>query len=201
MKYFFLSFILSLLLFSCESKKKDTKREIREVIDKDVITEKQLPKKINIKYFEEESAIDILIDREELKTYLDFEFNYDKFEVRKENNKDQISYYNKNFKVFISKKIYDKSQKVNDGDYYGVNYDTPNEVVSSVEILFKDQKIGLDKVYFKDLAEPDFTRSNVYQIDDKNIIIEMNNSDGAGGYAAYFFINNKGEVERYIVFP
>lgn len=170
---------------------------LQKEIDETKLKQK-IPEKIKIRSFEENPPKELIIVRSDIKEHLDFEFIYEELENQKEKNR--ITFFNKNFKVIIEKQKFKNKKTYKEDDFYGVNYDFPIEIVSSFDLFFNELKID-NKINFKDLAEPNFNLSKAYQIDKENIIIEMHNSDGAGGYAVYFFINKDGLNKRYIVYP
>ena len=157
----------------------------------------EIPKKIRIKNLEENPPKELIINREDIYDYIDFQFMYDNLKKQKEENK--VVFLDKGIKIVIEKEKFKNKETYKEDDFHGVNYDFPNEIISSLIVFFDTIKIK--QIQFKDLAEPNFHLTSAYKIDKENIILEMHNSDGAGGYAAYFFINKSGITKRYIVFP
>ncbi len=164
---------------------------------KDNVTD--IPNQIKIKSFDDKPPKEVVLDIESITEYLDFAFVYNEIDKQIDGNK--ITFSNSRIKIYIEKKKFlDTSSYIKDS-FEGVNYDFPIEIISSINGFFDNLEIEESKINFSGLAEPNFSLSKAYQIDDNNIVIEMHNSDGAGAYGVYFFINKYGKSKRYILYP
>mgnify|MGYP000250572992 CR=1 FL=1 len=199
-----------LFLYSCKKDVKITDISGDCILEKGSIVKKdtsklkeplylKLPKKLKIKSFEENPNKIIFIERESITEHLDFEFVYKKLNKKNEGN--IVTFSSSNISIEIQKEKFKNKDSYIKDSFEGVNYDFPIEIISSIKIIFDNQEINESNIVFSDLAEPNFNLTKVYQIDSENVILEMHNSDGAGGYAVYFFINKNGSNKRYIIYP
>jgi hypothetical protein len=164
----------------------------------DVIDTILIPNLINIKSFQTNPPRDSIIKRENIHAHIDFEFNYE--QIKKVVIDNQITFENENFKISIKKETFSSQKENQKENFIGVNYKLPLEIISSIKVSDTGRLINFENLIYKDLAEPNFDSAKVYKIDEDNFILEMHNSDGAGAYAVYFFINKTGLVKRYIVY-
>lgn len=122
-----------------------------------------------------------------------------------------INFKNDSATLFLSKEKFKKEKfkigsneygaTLNDNTLWGVDGGEPREVINKIKVSFGSNKFNLKENDFNYLSEPNFDSMQVYQIDEENIVLEMNNSDGAGGYRSFTFINKNGKVKTIVEAP
>lgn len=92
-------------------------------------------------------------------------------------------------------------QTNNEGSYYesidnkpiwGTDGRLPQMAINTLCVIINGKSLSIPKTAFNDLYEPQFSTIQVYLEPNNNIYIELDNSDGAGGYSVIWtFKNNK----------
>ena len=216
--------LVLIICFSCieEAKEAIIANDLIQIdtisaINKEDKLEKLKLKKLGERYYhitihDFEENIDTIVDLDFLEsdTTLAFKFDYEPFEKRIYS--DSISLLIKNIEVIIVKSKFDETKSTikydNDGlnvvtiDGHGVvgAEDIPRTYISKMYLNLSGNYFEIKKEYYEDLYEPDFNRTKVYYYD-KEIIIDMNNSDGYLGYRVVFFIDNQMNMKRIVYVP
>ena len=92
--------------------------------------------------------------------------------------------------------------------FYGSDCDIPKTEISEISITFKGQNYKIPKKHYSDLFEPNIKCNShsdcyitAYKHTNGEVIISMFNSDGAGGYCAFFIFKNQVLLKRIVGIP
>jgi len=219
--------ILILVLIFCFSCKEETKEKMVATDEIVIDTLLQLKKadkieslklkKLDERYYhitlyDYESSKDTIVNFDFLENddMLNFTFNYESFE--KKSYQDSVSLLTTNIEVVIVKSKFDISKSkvkyakdsttVIEIDGHGLigAEEIPNTYISKMYLNLSGNYFEIEKEYYEDLYEPDFNRIKAYYYD-KEIIIDMNNSDGYLGYSVILFIDNEMNMKRIVYMP
>lgn len=177
-------------------------KESKEAIDLGI--------KLDVWIYGEDKDYDTIINSSDLNSYIDLDFKYKKFD--KNISKNKVIFSQDSSTLIITKSTFNKNRykisstqdlgiTLNGQRLEGIDEFLPSEIISFISVRLNNQDVIIEKRDYENLAEPNFAYSDVYQLDKNTLLLKMQNSDGAGGYAFYFIINNKGESEKYIVYP
>lgn len=184
-------------------------------------------RKYKIQLFNSE---EVLIDADVSLSYLEDnlwnfkKFRYSAFE-RLSEDENTLSLVSGNVRIELVRSKFDSSksklqikttegyadylEKIDGKDVWGTDGDLPKMRLSVLRFWKNDTPILIPNSYFDDLFEPslncyedDDCNIMAYQTDQDEIILVMNNSDGAGAYTAIFVFDLNGKVkERIIGYP
>ncbi|WP_397447871.1 hypothetical protein [Polaribacter sp. R77954] len=179
--------------------------------------------KVKLFHPETELEFDSIVSKEFLKDDLFtlLEFNYPKFESKLIDNK-SIELINGNTKIVIKttefqpnkrELKFDSSgkflEKIDGKDIYGTDGNIPRKEISEFYLIVNDKRIEIPKKHYNDLFEPTIECLNdnddlycytiCYLNEKGEIILTMQNSDGAGSYMVIFIFDKKYEIKERII--
>lgn len=179
--------------------------------------------KVKLFHHETELEYDTIVTKHFLKddlfTFL--EFNYPRLDYKITKNK-SIELYNQKVKIVIETSDFKKEnrnlkfdvgekflQKIDEKKIYGTDGNIPQKEISDFYILVNRKRIEIPKDYYNDLFEPTIEclndNDNLYcytvgYLTEKNeLIITMQNSDGAGSYMVIFFFDKEYNLTDRII--
>jgi hypothetical protein len=88
--------------------------------------------------------------------------------------------------------------KIDNRHIWGTDGNLPKRIISDVKIVKNGMSVVIPEEAFNDLYEPQFRSLQVYLGKNDTIYIEMDNSDGAGGYSIIWIIKNGQYLRRYV---
>jgi len=87
--------------------------------------------------------------------------------------------------------------KIDNKRIWGTDGGLPRKFISSLRLIQNNVEVIIPKNAIDNLYEPNFSSLKVY-LSANNIYIQMDNSDGAGGYTVIWTIKNHQFLKRYI---
>jgi hypothetical protein len=167
------------------------------------------------------STHDTTISLEYLKNSLDLillsKFNYEPFENNLINDSTLIL-KKLDFQIELNSRKFDTSMynlsyiqngkildKINGLKVWGTDGNIPKRVISNIKLKHGKESKLIDKKYFNNLFEPmlfcqkNRCMTNAYLTPDRELIISMFNSDGAGSYTAILIFDSKLNMIEKIV--
>jgi len=148
-------------------------------------------------------------------------FNYPKLNSKKV-GKNSMELFNGNVKIIIETSEFDKDnrelkfdstntilEKIDGKAIYGTDGNIPQKEISDFYIIVGGNRIEIPKKYYSDLFEPTLECSNnngnlygytiAYLNEKGEIILTMENSDGAGSYKVIFLFDNDYMIKERII--
>jgi len=179
--------------------------------------------KVRLFHPETEIEFDSIVSKEFLKDDLFtlLEFNYPKFES-KVIDENSVELLKGNTKIVIKTSEFKKDnrelsfdssetflEKIDGKDIYGTDGNIPRKEISSFYLIVNDEKIEIPKEQYNDLFEPTIECLNdnddlycytIGYLNEKGeIILTMQNSDGAGSYMVIFLFDKKNKIKERII--
>ena len=179
--------------------------------------------KVKLFHPETEMEFDSIVSKEFLKDDLFtlLEFNYPKFES-KIIGKNSIELLKGNKKIIIKTSEFEKEnrklkfdsigiflEKIDGKDIYGTDGNIPRKEISDFYLIVNGKKIEIPKKHYSDLFEPTIECLNdnddlyCYTVGYLNgkgeIILTMQNSDGAGSYMVIFLFDKEYKIKERII--
>jgi hypothetical protein len=168
---------------------------------------------------QKEELFDTIVSLQYLENNLHLlkKFNYEKFDhISKNENSLLLISNNISFEIITSK--FDSSnnklefkdgkyqlEKINDKPFWGTDGDIPTRKISKMVYWNNDSPVDVPSKYYNDLYQPNlhcydsYCYIYGYKTERNEIVIIMNNSDGAGGYTAILILDNNGNIKDRIV--
>ncbi|MFD0749616.1 hypothetical protein ACFQZS_05640 [Mucilaginibacter calamicampi] len=97
--------------------------------------------------------------------------------------------------------LYHKSpyyEKIDGKKIWGVDGGLPKKTISVLSVIINGSSLYIPKAALSNLFEPNFNTLTVYFGIDNKLYIQMNNSDGAGGYTVIWVIKDGKYQRRYV---
>ncbi|ULC58306.1 hypothetical protein MBM09_10275 [Flaviramulus sp. BrNp1-15] len=179
--------------------------------------------KVRLFHPETEIEFDSIVSKEFLKDDLFtlLEFNYPKFKS-KLIDENSVELLKGNTKIVIKTSEFKKDnrelsfdssetflEKIDGKDIYGTDGNIPRKEISSFYLIVNDEKIEIPQEQYNDLFEPTIECLNdnddlycytVGYLNEKGeIILTMQNSDGAGSYMVIFLFDKKNKIKERII--
>ena len=88
--------------------------------------------------------------------------------------------------------------KIDHKNIWGTDGGVPKRMITSISFVNRGVKVSIPLIAYHDLYEPNFDTAKVYLGCNKAIYVQMNNSDGAGGYSVIWIIKNNKYLKRYL---
>jgi hypothetical protein len=205
------------LMLGCTSEKQSKAKAVQQTdsvigikkIPKKEVREKLFPELVKVHFYDTQK--DSIVPYASLNDLLDIKFNYIQLERILDSN--VVYFSGDSIEITIEKKNFHKEEyemgfkshlgtTINGQRFEGVDVDVPaKEIVSGVKVVFNNtQSVVLNPKDYENLAQPRFDMMSAYKIDERTVLIQMNNSDGAYGYAVYLFVSATGKTKRMIVY-
>ncbi len=179
--------------------------------------------KVKLFHPETETEYDSIVSREFLEDDLFtlLKFNYPKFES-KPIDKNLIELTSGDMKIVIQTAEFEKEkrklefdssetflERIDGKKIYGTDGNIPRNEIFDFYLINNKEKIQVPKSFYSDLFEPTIECLNDnddlycytvgYLNENGEIIVTMQNSDGAGSYMVIFLFNNEGKIKDRII--
>lgn len=212
-----------------DKKKQTENVIIEKSIKKETLSKIELPIeegnfKVNLFHPVTEIEYDTIVTKEFLEDdlYTFIEFNYPKFDSKFTDNNSRIELFKDTTKIVIKTSPFVKEgrelkfdtsheflKKIDGKEIYGTDGNIPSKQISEFFIVNDGNRVDINKLFYSDLFEPTLECYNEnddlycytvgYLNDEGEIILTMQNSDGAGSYMVIFLFDKNYNLKDRIV--
>ncbi len=89
-------------------------------------------------------------------------------------------------------------KKIDNKIFWGTDGESPKKIISFIKFSKNGSPIVIPSTAYNDLYEPNLKTLHVYFGRSNTFYIQMDNSDGAGGYSVVWIIKNNTFYKRYV---